>query len=140
MGISRSEEAHRQAADMVEYINLGMYISQMEDPEDDRSLRLISANPATEQEGEIVIRTRMDRHQVSISMADSGKGMPKEVRKRIFEPFFTTKEMGQGAGLGLSIVYNIISQHKGTIEVLSEPGIGTEFLISLPQKQSANQS
>ncbi len=140
MGISRSEEAHRQAADIVENINLGIYIFQMEDPQDDRSLRLISANPATEQDGEIVIRTRMDRHQVSISMADSGKEMPEEVRKRIFEPFFTTKEMGQGAGLGLSIVYNIISQHKGTIEVLSEPGKGTEFLITLPQKQSANQS
>jgi PAS domain S-box-containing protein len=101
---------------------------------------LSNAIQAIEDQGEIIVHTRMDGPLVSVSMADTGKGMPEEVRKRIFEPFFTTKEAGQGAGLGLSIVYNIISQHKGTIEVLSEPGKGTEFIITLPEKQTTNQS
>jgi signal transduction histidine kinase len=62
--------------------------------------------------------------------------MPPEVQKRIFEPFYTTKEMGKGAGLGLSICYNIIAQHNGSIKVQSSPGSGTEFITSLPIKQT----
>ena len=61
--------------------------------------------------------------------------MPEFVRKRIFEPFFTTKQAGQGAGLGLSISYQIIvEKHKGQIECKSQLGPGTEFLIELPIK------
>ena len=67
---------------------------------------------------------------------DSGKGMTREVKEHMFEPFYTTKDVGQGMGLGLSISYGIIEQHNGNIDVISEPGKGTEFIISLPRSQS----
>jgi signal transduction histidine kinase len=91
---------------------------------------------AIHRKGEILIRTAAEEKQVTIRIAEKGKGMPEELRKRIFEPFFTTKEMGQGAGLGLSISYQIIAQHQGSIDVLSEPGTGTEFILTLPRTQS----
>jgi signal transduction histidine kinase len=96
---------------------------------------LTNAVQAIDQKGEIVIKTRLEGLNIHISITDSGKGMPEEVRKRIFEPFYTTKPMGIGAGLGLSISYSIVSQHNGKIKVNSEPGKGTEFAITLPLKQ-----
>ncbi len=67
-----------------------------------------------------------------ITVADSGLGMDDGLKDRIFEPFFTTKEVGKGMGLGLSIVYGIIEQHRGRIEVETRKGEGTVFLIYIP--------
>ena len=71
-----------------------------------------------------------------ITVADMGKGMDQQTREKIFEPFFTTKEHGKGTGLGMTIVYNIISRHNGFINVESEPGKGTHVRLLLPIVQA----
>ena len=98
-------------------------------------LNLINnAVQAIEDRGTITLTTRHvpQRGRVSVAIADTGKGIPREHMNRIFEPFFTTKDIGKGTGLGLSITYGIIEEHGGTIEVDSAPGKGTTFLITLP--------
>ncbi len=69
---------------------------------------------------------------IRLSVVDSGTGIPDDVLPRIFEPFFTTKDQGKGTGLGLSVVYGVVDQLKGTIEVSSAQGDGTSFDIFLP--------
>src|SRR5208283_3943779 len=74
-----------------------------------------------------------------ISVSDNGKGIPQEIRSSIFEPFFTTKEDGHSVGLGLSIVYGIMMRHQGKIEVESEPGRGTTFILTLPREMKTEK-
>ncbi|MEO0804565.1 MAG: HAMP domain-containing sensor histidine kinase, partial [Cyanobacteria bacterium J06642_2] len=76
---------------------------------------------------------------VQVRIKDNSPGMPPAVKAKIFDPFFTTKAVGKGTGLGLGICFKIIEQHQGTIEVISEVGQGTEFLITLPTDTSLSE-
>lgn len=84
---------------------------------------------------QIKISTETQGNLVLIKIADNGMGITQEVHKKIFNPFFTTKPVGKGTGLGLSTSYQIIvDKHGGKLECHSTPGLGTEFVITLPQE------
>lgn len=93
---------------------------------------VINAKQAISGEGQIVLRCGSDRHQVWIEVADSGGGIPKEVRERIFDPYFTTKPVGQGTGLGLTAVARFVRGSSGLVQVDSVPGQGTTFRLRFP--------
>jgi signal transduction histidine kinase len=81
----------------------------------------------------VTISTHMvDDTTVSVEISDTGSGIPASVVPRIFDPFFTTKAVGQGTGLGLSITYGIVKEHRGTVEVRTEEGAGTIFILQFP--------
>ena len=95
-----------------------------------------NAVDAIEGKGSITINTSISEGYIKIGIVDTGPGIPDNIRGKIFDPFFTTKEVGKGTGLGISISQSIIEKHKGSIYVKSEQGKGTEFVISLPVKQT----
>lgn len=82
--------------------------------------------------GTLKIRVRNLEDCISVSISDTGHGIPKEIQNKIFEPFFTTKKLGEGSGLGLSIVKTIVEQHEGKIEFSSSEG-NTTFTVYLPK-------
>ena len=90
------------------------------------------AMPEGGKRGTIKITTRVEGSMVVLSFADDGTGIPEEIRKTIFDPFFTTKEVGKGTGQGLALARAVCEKHGGTIEVNSELGVGTEFVMTLP--------
>jgi len=78
--------------------------------------------------------TRNLGEKVEIRIRDNGMGIPSDIREKIFNPFFTTKPAGEGTGLGLSMSHDIVvKQHGGTIDVVTEPGSFTEFIVTLPR-------
>lgn len=93
---------------------------------------VINAQQAMSTGGHVTISTTLLEGVVSLRVRDDGPGMSEEVRQKVFDPFFTTKPRGVGTGLGLSVSFGIVRDHKGEIVVESEAGEGTEFIISLP--------
>ena len=90
--------------------------------------------------GTISVSARNQDARVLLTVTDDGPGIPPDVLPRIFDPFFTTKDVGEGSGLGLSIVHGIIERHGGHIDVESQPGQGTKFSISFPLPPAPRQS
>ena len=111
---------------------------------------IVNALDAMPAGGELTITTTMTpnaqpkgslpSNSVSITVSDTGVGIPKEIQSAIFDPFFTTKPSGKGTGLGLSSVYGIVKQHSGTITVESAPGAGASFVISLPSQLDRSET
>ena len=97
---------------------------------------LSNAIDAIDNKGKIIITFSKLKDSVKVSIRDTGRGIPENIKSKIFDPFFTTKDVGQGTGLGLSISHSIIEKHRGSIEVKSEVGKGSEFVIVLRVKQS----
>lgn len=89
--------------------------------------------------GVLVIATEVDSAHAYITIQDNGIGMSTEVMEKVFEPFFTTKEVGEGTGLGMSIVYNTIKKHQGEIKIDSTVGEGTTFRLIIPLRQQIQQ-
>jgi two-component system, NtrC family, sensor kinase len=96
---------------------------------------MLNALDAMEHGGRLTIRTgrsRLRTDEIVVEVEDTGIGIPGEDQGKIFEPFYTTKPPGRGTGLGLSICYGVVEEHRGRIEVESEPGKGSIFRVSLP--------
>jgi two-component system NtrC family sensor kinase len=89
--------------------------------------------------GTLTIRTAFDENRVYLSVQDTGTGMDEELLKQIFLPFFTTKDINSGTGLGLAVVDDIVTAHRGTIEVKSHKGEGTLFELSFPLKSDKHR-
>jgi two-component system sensor histidine kinase FlrB len=98
---------------------------------------LENALQAVESGGRVTLAAGRDHDQMALSVRDNGPGMPPEVVTRLFEPFFTTRS--DGTGLGLAIARGVARAHGGGIEVRSEPGAGTEFIITLPLSDASCQ-
>jgi signal transduction histidine kinase len=93
---------------------------------------------AVPKNGGITIETFYDKKNINVRIADNGPGIPNEILSRIFDPFFTTKKVGEGTGIGLDIVKNVIKRHSGEVKVNSSEG-KTEFIVCLPVSQKADR-
>ena len=86
--------------------------------------------------GKLILSTRSLKDSVEVKVGDTGMGIPAKYLKKIFDPFFTTKNPGEGTGLGLNIVYRIVTKYEGTIDVESKEGVGTTFTIKFPMRRN----
>ena len=103
-----------------------------------------NARDASRPKSTITLNTSSDEEHVKITVTDQGVGISKTIRDRIFDPFFTTKEAGEGTGLGLSLVFSIIEDLNGDIDILSpiikETGRGTSVVVTLPRLLDVTQA
>jgi two-component system, NtrC family, sensor kinase len=80
----------------------------------------------------VTVSTKKIGSNIEICVTDNGTGIPQHIKEKIFQPFFTTKPTGQGTGLGLSLAYDIVKAHGGELKVESETGVGTTFIVTIP--------
>lgn len=123
--------------DQIHTIILNLAINARDAMPDGGRLTLKTANAFRDGNRTAGVPEEQAGPKVMLGVQDTGTGMNEEVKARIFEPFFTTKETGKGTGLGLASVYGLAKQNAATIEVDSEPGIGTEFRILFPVETAA---
>ncbi|MEJ7607581.1 MAG: ATP-binding protein [Bryobacteraceae bacterium] len=93
---------------------------------------VLNARDAMAKGGRLRIRSWSDGACAQVEIADTGMGISSDHLPRIYDPFFTTKVARKGTGLGLSVTYGIVQEHRGLIEVRSEPGAGTLFHLEFP--------
>ena len=118
----------------IEQVLLNLYLNAWQAMPDGGNITLETKNEHIEEYNQNVHFLKPGRY-VKISVIDTGIGMDEKTKERIFEPFFTTKEIGKGTGLGLAMVYGIIKNHNGFINVISSKGHGTIFEIYLPSSE-----
>jgi len=99
---------------------------------------IINAVDAMPHGGTLTLKSQQDEKSVYLVIKDTGIGMTEEIKNKIFEPFFTTKQ-DRGIGLGMSVVYNILSRHEGEIDIKSSPDQGSTFTIKLPKYKEARK-
>ncbi len=126
--------SHQQRGELIKF--------QIETPND---LPLVAGDAGQLQQavidgGVLKIGSRRNGNSVLVEVSDTGVGIPQQNITRIFEPFFTTKEIGKGTGLGLAVCYGILTEHEGSLDVQSTPGVGTTFTISLPAINSDGET
>jgi signal transduction histidine kinase len=95
---------------------------------------LENAFQARQEDLQLTIRTSVSGDRIRIAFADNGPGVPADLRTRIFEPFFSTRDVGKGRGLGLTVAYDVVTAHGGTIEVEETPGGGATFVLQFPAR------
>ena len=102
---------------------------------------ILNAAQAMEGKGKLTVKTSevSSQKDICIEISDSGPGIPPDILPRIFEPFFTTKEEGEGTGLGLSLAYGIVGNHRGKITARNNPNGGAVFTITFPVAARSNQ-
>jgi PAS domain S-box-containing protein len=99
---------------------------------------VINARDAVEESGGLItVRVEHTAGRALLEVADDGEGIPPEAREHLFEPFFTLRRQGRGSGLGLAVVYSIVSAHDGDVDVRSVPGEGARFIVRLPLADTA---
>ena len=123
-------------ASQVEQVLMNLCINARDAMLDGGTLRIGVYNTSPEDPAFVSHARARSGSFVCLSVTDTGAGISPDVQDHIFEPFFTTKEGGRGTGMGLAIVYGIVDQHGGFIEVQSRPGDGTEFKVYLPVAES----
>ncbi len=100
----------------------------------------INARDAMPEGGTLKFSTKNLGDSIEARVSDTGTGIDRKIISKIFDPFFTTKDKSKGTGLGLSVVYGIVKQAGGTIEVESAPGVGTEFIMKFPHSRDAGRN
>ncbi|HET8940971.1 MAG TPA: two-component regulator propeller domain-containing protein, partial [Rudaea sp.] len=133
LGPTLKKKPHRVRVDCAQPISLRTYPGSLYQIVSNLILNSMTHAFTDDQAGEIVITARRSGKLVELQYRDNGNGMSDDVRARIFEPFFTTRRNQGGSGLGLHVVYNLVTQLlRGSIRVESKPGVGTTFEIFLP--------